>query len=574
MQHPLKSGGARYPVHRSASVCHSDAPVTRSPRVDPNNNEGDVMFHQLLTPVGNSLFPSFLVAALPIIAVLALLGWARRPAWQASLAGLVIGLVVAIFIWQFPVGLAFNSVAAGAVFACWPVMWIVFTAILLYNIAQRSGRFAAFRLWMIDNLPNDRRIVLVVVGFSFGALLEGISGFGTPVAITSSLLIMLGFPTLEALTFTLIFNTAPVAFGALGVPITVLGAVTHLPSDALAKMVGRQLPFFALLLPFYVIAVYAGFRNMLRVWPVLLVSGASFALTQFIASNYVNYSLTDVLSSMVSLIVTIAFLRVWKPAVDPKFAVNVDRINEVRGKVGGAQGWYPWIIVSVVVIVWTVAKIFTIGDVKVPWPGLDKAVFITLYNTPYGAVWDFQPLATGTAILVAALITAFIVRLSPGEFGKAIADTWVQTRIAILTVATIVGLAYLMNYSGLTYTLGLGVASVGPFFPLVSAFLGWVAVFLSGSDTSGNALFGNLQVVAANQLNLNPVLMAATNSSGGVMGKMISPQNISTGVATTELKGKEGVVFAKTFKHSILLTVLLGVLVWAQQNFLQWMIPH
>jgi lactate permease len=230
--------------------------------------------------------------------------------------------------------------------------------------------------------------------------------------------------------------------------------------------------------------------------------------------------------------------------------------------------------VAVVVILWTIAKVFLIGDVKVPWPGLDKAVYITLYKTVYGAVWDFQPLATGTAILVAAIITALLVRLPLAEFGAAIADTWVQTRIAIFTVATIVGLAYLMNYSGLTYTLGLGVASLGAFFPLVSAFLGWVAVFLSGSDTSGNALFGNLQVVAANQLNLNPVLMAATNSSGGVMGKMISPQNISTGVATTGLKGREGVVFAKTFKHSILLTVLLGVLVWLQQNVLSWMIPH
>jgi lactate permease len=532
------------------------------------------MFHQLLTPIGNSLLLSFLVAALPILVVLALLGWARRPAWQASLAGLIVGLLIAVFGWQFPAGLAVDAIAAGAVFAIWPVMWIVFAAILLYNIAQRSGRFAAFRMWMIDNLPNDRRIVLVVVGFSFGALFEGISGFGTPVAITSSLLILLGFPTLEALTFTLIFNTAPVAFGALGVPITVLGAVTHLPTDSLAKMVGRQLPFFAFFLPFYVIAVYAGFRNMLRIWPVLLVSGASFALTQFVTSNFVNYSLTDVLSSLISLIVTIAFLRVWKPAVDPKFAINIDRVAEVRTEVSGAQGWYPWIIVSVVVIVWTVAKIFMIGDIKVPWPGLDKAVYITLYNTPYAAVWDFQPLATGTAILVAALITAFIVRMNAREFGGAIVDTWVQTRIAILTVATIVGLAYLMNYSGLNYTLGLGVASVGAFFPLVSAFLGWVAVFLSGSDTSGNALFGNLQVVAARQINLNPILMAATNSSGGVMGKMISPQNISTGVATTDLKGKEGVVFAKTFKHSLILTVVLGIIVWLQQNYLQGMIPH
>src|SRR5471032_1830405 len=377
------------------------------------------MFHQILTPVGGSLGLSFLVAVLPIAVVLVLLGWARRPAWQASLAGLIVGVVIAIAVWHFPVGLAVDSVAAGAVFAVWPVMWIVFTAILLYNIAQRSGRFEAFRVWMIDNLPNDRRIVLVVIGFSFGALLEGISGFGTPIAITSSLLILLGFPTLEALTFTLIFNTAPVAFGALGVPITVLGAVTHLPSDQLARMVGRQLPFFAFLLPFYVIGVYAGFRNMLRIWPVLLVSGASFALTQFVASNYVNYSLNDVLSSMVSLILTIAFLRVWRPAVDPKFAINIDRVGEVRGKIGGGQGWYPWIIVSIVVIVWTVAKVFTIGDVKVPWPGLDKAVFITLYNTPYGAIWEFQPLATGTAILVAALITTFVVGLSASEFVKA-----------------------------------------------------------------------------------------------------------------------------------------------------------
>ena len=532
------------------------------------------MFHQILTPVGGSLGLSFVVAALPIIVVLLLLGWARRPAWKASLAGLVVGIVVAIAVWQFPVGLALNAVAAGAVFAVWPVMWIVFAAILLYNIAQRSGRFEAFRMWMLDNLPNDRRVILVVIGFSFGALLEGVAGFGTPIAITSSLLILLGFPTLEALTFTLIFNTAPVAFGALGVPITVLGAVTHLPADLLAKMVGRQLPFFALLLPFYVIGVYAGFRNMLKIWPVLLVSGGAFALTQFVTSNFINYSLTDVMSSLVSLIVTIAFLRVWKPAPDERFAVKVDRLNQKRGEISGAHGWVPWIVVAAVVIVWTVAKIFLIGDVKVPWPGLDKAVFITLYNQPYGAIWDFQPLATGTAILVAAIITALIVRLPASEFKASIVDTWMQTRIAIFTVATIIGLAYLMNYSGMNYTLGLGVASVGALFPLVSAFLGWVAVFLSGSDTSGNALFGNLQVVAARQLNLNPILMAATNSSGGVMGKMISPQNISTGVATTELKGKEGVVFAKTFKHSILLTVLLGVLVWLQQNFLTWMIPH
>lgn len=531
------------------------------------------MFHQLLTPIGNALLPSFLVAVLPILVVLVLLGVFRRPAWQASLAGLIVGLVVAVTAWQYPLGMAVNTIAAGAVFACWPVMWIVVAAILLYNIAVRSGRFDAFRQWLLDNLPNDRRIVLVVLGFSFGALLEGISGFGTPIAIVSSMLIMLGFPTLEALTFTLIFDTAPVAFGALGVPITVLSAVTHLPADSLAQMVGRQLPFFAFLLPFYVIGVYAGIRDMLKIFPVLLVAGASFALTQFAMSNYLSYALTDVLASLMSLVLTLSFLRVWHIEPDPKYAIRIDRSLPRANDVPTIAGWYPWIIVSVVVIAWTLLNIANIGAIKLPWPGLDKMVYITLYKTVYSAVWVFQPLGTGTAILVAAIITALLVRLPLAEFGKAICDTWQQTRIAIFTVATIVGLAYLMNYSGMTYTLGLGVASVGAIFPLVSAFLGWVAVFLSGSDTSGNALFGNLQVVAANQLGLNPILMAGTNSSGGVMGKMISPQNIATGVGVTELKGQEGVVFAKTFKHSVILTLLLGLLVWLQQYSLSWMIP-
>ena len=532
------------------------------------------MFHQLLTPIGDSLFPSFLVAILPIATVLALLGILRRPAWQASLAGLIVGLIVAVTAWQFPVGLALNSVASGAVFAVWPVMWIVVAAILLYNIAVRSGYFDAFRNWLLENLPNDRRIVLVVLGFSFGALLEGISGFGTPIAIISSMLIMLGFPALEALTFTLIFDTAPVAFGALVVPITVLSAVTHLPATSLAQMVGRQLPLFAFLLPFYVITIYAGFRGMLKIWPVLVVAGLSFAVTQFVMSNYLSYALTDVLASLASLILTIGFLKVWKLEPDPKFAINVDRSKHHGGVVKSVAGWYPWLIVSVVVIAWTLLNVANFGAQKISWPGLDQAVYITLYKTVYGAVWVFQPLGTGTAILVAAIITALITRLPVSEFFAAVCDTWKQTRIAIFTVATIVGLAFLMNYSGMTYTLGLGVASVGVFFPLVSPFLGWVAVFLSGSDTSGNALFGNLQVVAANQLGLNPVLMAATNSSGGVMGKMISPQNIATGVGVTELKGKEGLVFAKTFKHSIALTVLLGIIVWIQQYYLPGIIPH
>ncbi len=551
------------------------------------------MFHQLLTPVAGSLPLSFVVAALPIVTVLVMLGVLRRPAWQASLAGLIVGLLVAILVWQFPIGLALDSVAAGAVFALWPVMWIVFNALLLYNIAVVSGRFDAFRDWVLEHLPDDRRVVLVVIGFCFGCLLEGISGFGTPVAITSALLILVGYPPLEALTFTLIFNTAPVAFGALGAPVTVLGQVTGLPAAQLGAMIGRQLPFLAMLLPFYVMAIYGGLRSVRALWPVLLVAGGSFAVAQFVSSNYLDYALTDVLSSLAALAATLGFLRVWAPAPDAEFtmraapvvarAVGADVVQartagtapaKIPAKIPGWQGWIPWIVVSVVVILWTHLKIFAIGQQAIPWPGLHNEVLITLYkDKPYAAVWTFQPLATGTAILLSAIITAALVGVGPGRFMECIGQTWKQSRIAIFTVALIVGLAYLMNYSGLNYTLGLGVASVGIFFPLVSPFLGWVAVFLSGSDTSGNALFGNLQVVAANQLGLNPVLIAATNSSGGVMGKMISPQNIATGVSVTSLKGQEGVVFARTFKHSIVLTVVLGVLVVLQQYVFPWIIP-
>jgi lactate permease len=533
-----------------------------------------VHFAQPLTPVTNSLLLSFLVAAVPIIVALVMLGVFHRPAWQASFAGLIVGVVIAIAVWGMPVGLAINSVAAGMALALIPVMWIVVNALLLYNIAVKSGRFEQFRQWMLAHLPDDRRLVLLVVAFSFGCLLEGISGFGTPVAITSALLVGLGFPVLEALTFTLIFNTAPVAFGALGTPITVLGAVTNLPAVPLGAMVGRQLPFFAFLLPFYVVGMYGGLRSITRLWPALVVSGGSFALAQFVTSNYLGYQLTDVLSSMTSLIVTIAFLKVWHPQPDPAFAVVRSETSAKSGAQVGYGGWLPWVIVSVVVIVWVHAEIARIGDIKIPWPGLHNAVYVTLYHKPYGAVWDFAPLGTGTAILFAAIITALWTRTGLSGFTGCVAKTWRQTRIAILTVMMIVGLAYLLNYSGMSYTLGLGVASTGALFPFVSATLGWVAVFLSGSDTSGNALFGNLQVVAARQVGLDPLLMAATNSSGGVMGKMISPQNIATGVSTTELKGQEGVVFARTFWHSIFLTLLLGVLVVLQQHVFPWMIPY
>jgi lactate permease len=577
------------------------------------------MFHQLLTPVGGSLFLSFLVGMIPIAVVLVLLGIVRLPAWQAALAGLIVGWMLALWIWRMPVGLATQSTLNGFAFALWPVMWIVWTAMWLYNITVRTGTFDIFRRWMIHEVPPDRRILLLIIGFSFGALMEGIAGFGTPVAIASALLIGLGFPVLEALTLTLIFNTSPVAFGALGVPIITLGQVTGLPANTLGAMVGRQLPFFALLLPFYAVVVLTGFRGLRGVWPVALVAGASFALTQFVVSNFVGPQLPDILASLISLICVILFVRIWQPPdleqyrarfptpaapagaraapagvpaptgpaatvlTEARTPIGEQKIPapSVAAVVGGAPtageavlAWLPWVLVSLIVIIWTFAHVADFGAQLIHWPGLDLKVFRTIYGKPYPATYSFQPLGTGTAILATVILTALALRTTVSQFFGALVDTWRQLRFAILTVVLIVGLAYLFNYSGMAYTDGLALSKVGGIFPFFAAFIGWIACSLSGSDTSSNALFGNLQVAAARQLHLSPVLMAATNSSGAVMSKMVSPQNVVTGTSTTPLAGREGLVIRRTFIHSIILEVLLGLLALFQQYVLPQMIPR
>ncbi|MBO1329203.1 L-lactate permease [Acetobacter suratthaniensis] len=530
------------------------------------------MFIQPLVPVGHSLLFSFLLAASPILVTLFVMGVLRRPAWQATLGGLLVGLGMAVGVWGLPVGLAAASISNGVVFSLLPVMWIALSALFLFNVAMKNGRFDAFRGWILRHVPNDRRIMLVVLGFCFSAALEGVAGFGTPVAITSALLIMLGFPALDALTYVLIFNSAPVAFGGLGIPVTVLGSITGLPADVLGATIGRQLTPFACLIPFYVMALYGGWRSIRQTWPVLLVAGGSFALTLLLVSGAGLYSLSNVLSSSVSLVATILFLKVWKPEPDAAHAIDLGAVAQEEKTPSAVplwQGWIPWVTVIVVVIAWDALHIAHIGATPIHWPGLDKAVYISLYNTPYAAVWKFEPLGTGTAILVATFITALLTRTTLAQLGAALLTTLRQGWLAVVTVALTIGLAYLMNYSGMTYTLGYGISSAGMVFPLVSVFLGWIAVFLTGSDTSGNALFGNLQVAAAHQLSLDPVLFASANSSGGVMGKMISPQNITTGVAVTSLKGQEGVVLARTFRHSLVLTFSIGVVVVFQQFVLR-----
>lgn len=343
---------------------------------------------------------------------------------------------------------------------------------------------------------------------------------------------------MQALVVTLIFNTAAVAFGGLGVPVTTLGAVTQLPAEQLGAMIGRQLPFIAILLPFYAIATQEGFGALRGVWPVLLVAGLSFAIGQFVASNYLGYELTDLISSLVAMTATIAFLKLWQPAPDPLYAMPKPVV--VLGEAGDLaswKGWVPWLMMVVIVIGWVHFKLTALGEMKIEWPGLHNQIFITAYDKPYEAIWNFQPLGTGSAITVASVLIALVVGLKPAQYVKAVVKSAGQIRMPLLTTVMIVSLAYLMNYSGLTYTLGVGSAMAGPVFPMLAAFLGWLAVFLSGSDTSGNALFGNLQVVAANRIGLDPVLMAATNSSGGVLGKMISPQNIATGTMMTGMQG-------------------------------------
>ena len=542
----------------------------------------DGLFHQLLTPVGDSLWLSFLVASIPIIVVLVMLGVLQRPAWQSSLAGLISALIVAIFVWQTPVSIALSSTANGVTFALWPIMWIVFGALILYNVALQSGRFDAFRRWVLLNLPNDKRIVLIVIGYGFGSLLEGVSGFGAPVAITASLLIMLGFKPIDAVVYALIFNTAPVAFGSLGIPITTLAGVTSYDAGVLGAMVGRQLPVFALLLPFYVMAMFGGLKSIRELWPVLLVAGGAFAIGQFVSSNglylglnFMSYQLTDVVSAGSSLVATVMFLKVWQPKANAEYALVVppEDPNSPHRHVAPWQGWAPWLIMIAVVGVWTHYAVAALLRQRIEWPGLHNQVYITLYERPYAAVWNWEPFATGTAILVTAIVTALVCSLSVSKFIEAVKTAWGQILLPSVTVTAIIGMAFLANYSGLTYTLGLGVAQSGALFPLLSAFLGWLAVFLSGSDASGNALFGNLQVVAAKQLNFDPVLMAATNSSGGTFAKMISPQNIATGVAVSDLKGQEASIFRRTFIHSIVFTVLLGILVFLTQHVWPWMIP-
>lgn len=530
-----------------------------------------MIWEQPLNPLG--MMPlSALAAAVPLVVLLVLMGGLRKSGAVSAACGLATAVLLAIVVWRMPARLVALSAGFGLAFALWPIMWIVFTALGLYNLAVETGKFELLRRWMAEHASGDARLQAILVAFCFGALLEGMAGFGAPVAVAAYLLLGLGYTPRQAASVALIANTAPVAFGSLGTPIVALAGVTGLDQMKLSAMVGRQLPFLSLILPAYIIWVVSGRKGLRGAWPPALVGGASFALAQFVVSNYWGPYAADIVAALVSIAALTWFLRIWKIPGAAEQKSNPHG-SPTLTQLQSLGAWAPWVILAAVMIAWTYFGILKVGEARLAVPGLDNAVFLTLYEKPYAATFVFQPLAAGTAALVATLITAALFRVAPRVLIGSWLKTLKQLRLPGLTVMMIVALAYLYNYSGMAYTMGAALAGLGFWFPLVSGFLGWIACFLSGSDTASNLLFGNLQVAAAHQIGVDPVLLAATNSSGAVTGKMISPQNVAVGVTTVGLIGHEGDVVRSTFWHSIVLATFLSLLAFAQAYVLKWMVP-
>jgi len=526
------------------------------------------MWQQNYTPIANSLALSALVAAVPIFVLLFLIGIRRKPAWIASLAGLGATVVLAVAVYRMPLGLLFSSVLYGAAFGLFPIGWVVFSAILLYRVTLESGKFNILKD-SIGHLTDDGRLQMMLIAFAFGAFIEGCAGFGTPVAVAATMLTGLGFSPFLAAAVCLLANTAPVAFGSIATPITTLAVTTGLPLERLSAGVGRICAPVSLFIPAYMIAVMCGWSGLRGVLPAAAVCGIAFAGTQFAVSNFIGPLLTDILASMAAIGALIVLFRVWKPR--DKFDFGHLPPSKVRhGKGNVALAWAPYMLLVVLVLLWGYRPIqaqLNSVNVVVNWPGLHNLVQrmppVVAQPSGYAAVFNFNWLsAPGTACLFAAILGAAVVGLKPAQFAGAFKHTAKQLALAELTLAAVLALAFVMNYSGATVTLGLAFAATGVLFPLFSAVLGSLGVFLTGSDTSANALFGTLQQVTATKLGMNPVLMASGNSAGGVMGKMISLTSIAVAAAATSMKREdEGRLFGFTLKHSIFLTLMIGLVV-------------
>ena len=521
---------------------------------------------QRYDPLG-SAFLSTAAAALPVVALLGSLAWLRLRAPFAALIGLLTGLLIAILVLAMPPGMALASAAYGAAYGLFPIGWIVLNVIFLYQLVERRGLLDALRQG-VTRVTDDRRLQLLLVAFSFGAFMEGAAGFGTPVAVTGGLLIALGFGPLQASGLSLIANTAPVAFGALGTPIIALQGVTGLDLHALSAQVGHQLPVFSLIVPFWLVWAYAGWRGMLEVWPAVLVAGVSFAVPQFLVATLHGPWLVDLIAAACSMTALVLFLRVWQPRRVSERAGNPPTPPAIP-----RRAWAPWVMLTVLVFLWGTPQVKAalngISAPKFPVAGLHNLVQrvppVVATAAAEPAVFTLNWLsATGTGILLAALLTAALLRYRPGELVR----TWLSTlrlvRGSLLTIALMMAIGFLTRYSGLDAILGLAFAHTGVLYPFFGTLLGWLGVALTGSDTSSNVLFGSLQTITARQLGIDPVLMAAANSSGGVMGKMIDAQSIVVAGTVTRYEGHEGEILRYVFFHSVALASLVGLLVSLQ----------
>ena len=558
------------------------------------------MYTQDFDPVSSSLGLTAIFAALPLIALFLLLGGVRMKAQWAALIALGVAIAVALIVYSMPVGQTALSASEGAAFGLFPIMWIVVSAIWVYNITVDTGHFAVLRR-SFGAISDDQRIQAVIVAFCFGALMEALAGFGTPVAITAVMLIALGFKPIKAASLALVANTAPVAFGAIATPIITLSEVTALDKGDLGSMVGRQTPFLALIVPLILIGMVDGRRGIRQAWPVAVVGGIAFALGQFACSNFISVELTDIVASLFSTACIVGFLRVWQPgeplraevesrftrpavaggeAHDPVMEREIVRRDDTRKDppLEVFRAYAPYLII---IANFSIAQIGAVKDwlaespwtTTFEWPGLDvrspdgEALTSLTFN------FNWLP-AAGTLMLISGLITMALLGVRPGRALGTYGRTLDQLKWAILTVAAVLALAYVMNQSGQTISLGLWAAGAGELFAFLSALIGWLGVAVTGSDTSSNALFGALQVQTAAKAGLDPLLLAAANSSGGVLGKMVSPQNLAIAAAAVGMAGQEGVIFRKVLGWSLVLLLFMCIIVTLQDTaILGWMVP-
>lgn len=547
-------------------------------------------WNQIYDPLGNPVL-STLMAALPVVVLLGSIAFVGIKAHWAALLGLVVALLVAIVGYGMPAQTAGMAAVFGAGFGLLPIGWLVLNIIYLYQLTNEKGEFDVLKR-SISAISEDRRLQLLFIAFSFGAFFEGAAGFGTPVAVTAAMLIGLGFAPLAASGLSLIANTAPVAYGALGTPLITLAAVTGLDLMQLSAMVGRQLPFFSIIVPFWLIWAFVGWRKMLEIWPAVLVAGVSFAIPQFLVSNYHGPWLVDVISALVSMACLAAFLRVWKPAnvmrdMPEKFGKGsaVQDTGPMPSASAVRRAWMPWAILSLFVFAWGTPqfKLFldNIFILKLPVMSLHNVVQkvppVVVKPIAEAATFNFNILsAAGTGILFASILSGLLLGYSFGGLVRMFGKTIYLLRYSLMTIASMLALGYVTRYSGSDATMGLAMAKTGWLYPLFGTLIGWLGVALTGSDTSSNVLFGGLQKITSEQLGLNPVLMSAANSSGGVMGKMIDAQSIVVASTATKWYGNEGIILRFVFFHSLALAILMGCLVMAQAYIPPFtsMVPH